>query len=61
VRLPKAELAEVTESGKVLSSGDGIGAARQDGEGVVVEIASGQYRFSCPMPISAQNKTASGS
>ena len=59
VHLPNAELAKVTESGKALSSGDGIGAARQDGEGVVVEIGSGQYRFSCPS--SAQNKTASGS
>jgi len=45
VRLPKAQLANVTENGKALSNGDGIAATRQDGDFVVVETGSGQYRF----------------
>jgi alpha-L-rhamnosidase len=45
VRLPKAQLADVTESGQALTNGNGITGARQDGESVVVEIGSGQYRF----------------
>ncbi len=46
VRLPKAQLAQVTESGQALANGNGIIGTRQDGEAVVVEIGSGQYRFS---------------
>lgn len=49
VRLPKAGVDKVTESGKALSQGDGIGAIRQEGESVVVEIGSGEYRFAYPM------------
>ncbi len=49
VRLPKAEIAAVTESGKPLADGNGIGARRQDGEVAVVEIGSGQYRFVYPL------------
>lgn len=45
VRLPKAQLASVTESGRALAKGDGITAYQQDGEVVVVEIGSGQYHF----------------
>jgi len=45
VRLPKAQLATVTESGKPITNGNGITGARQDGDWVVVEIGSGQYRF----------------
>jgi alpha-L-rhamnosidase len=44
VRLPKAQLAGVTEGGQELASG-GLTGARQEGEAVVVEIGSGQYRF----------------
>jgi alpha-L-rhamnosidase len=49
VRLPKAQLANVTEGGKALSTGDGITGERQDGDFVVVEIGSGQYRFAYDM------------
>jgi alpha-L-rhamnosidase len=48
VRLPKAELSKVTEGSKPLSQGDGILRSRQDGEAVVAEIGSGQYRFTYP-------------
>jgi alpha-L-rhamnosidase len=45
VRLPKAQLAGVTESGQALTVGNGITGSRQDGDAVVVEVGSGQYRF----------------
>jgi alpha-L-rhamnosidase len=45
VRLPHAQLANVMESGHPLSTGDGIRAAHQDGDSVVLEIGSGQYNF----------------
>jgi alpha-L-rhamnosidase len=45
VRLPKAQLAGVTEGGQALAGGGVIGGARQEGEAVVVEVGSGQYRF----------------
>jgi alpha-L-rhamnosidase len=45
VRVPRARLASVTESGQPLQ-GAGILASRQDGDAVVVEVGSGQYRFS---------------
>jgi alpha-L-rhamnosidase len=48
VRLPGAELARVTESGKALAVGNGIAARSQDGDAVVVEIGSGEYRFTYP-------------
>jgi alpha-L-rhamnosidase len=48
VRLPKANLAAVTESGKPLAGGDGIVRVRQDGDAVVAEIGSGHYRFAYP-------------
>jgi alpha-L-rhamnosidase len=44
-RLPKAQLAGVTEGGAPLTSAGGVSGARQDGDAVVVEIGSGQYRF----------------
>lgn len=50
VRLPKAELGKVMESGKALTVGDGIEGARQDGDSVVAEIGSGQYRFAYAIP-----------
>jgi alpha-L-rhamnosidase len=49
VRLPKAKLAAVTESGKTLADGNGVTSRRQDGEATVVEIGSGRYRFAYPM------------
>ena len=45
VRLPKARLASVTESGKTLTDGNGITGHRQDGDAAVIEVGSGQYRF----------------
>jgi alpha-L-rhamnosidase len=49
VRLPGAQLANVREAGQALSMGNGIAAARQDGSAVVVDVGSGQYRFTCTM------------
>jgi alpha-L-rhamnosidase len=45
VRLPKAQLASVREAGQALSSGNGITGVHQEGDFVVVETGSGQYRF----------------
>jgi alpha-L-rhamnosidase len=45
VRLPKAQLSGVTESGRSLSDGNGVSGRSQDGDAVVVEVGSGQYRF----------------
>src|SRR5207245_7341217 len=47
VRLPKAQLASVSEGegGQALAKGNGITDSRQDGDSVVVEVGSGQYRF----------------
>jgi alpha-L-rhamnosidase len=45
VRLPNATLSQVTESSRPLDAADGIARAFQDGETVVVEVGSGQYRF----------------
>jgi alpha-L-rhamnosidase len=45
VRLPKARLDGVTEAGKALTEGNGVTGRRQDGDVVVVEVGSGQYRF----------------
>jgi alpha-L-rhamnosidase len=44
-RLPKAKLAGVAEGRTPLASAGGVRGARQDGDAVVVEIGSGQYRF----------------
>ncbi len=59
VRLPKAQLADITESGNSLIKGDGITSARQDGESVVVEIGSGQYRFVYPTDLAPVETEAS--
>jgi alpha-L-rhamnosidase len=48
VRLPKAQLGTVFESGKPLSEAEGISDGRQDGEDALIEVGSGLYRFSCP-------------
>ena len=45
VRLPKAQLASVTEGGQAVAKGNGITDSRQDGDAVVVDVGSGQYRF----------------
>jgi alpha-L-rhamnosidase len=50
VRLPKARLANVTESGQPLSGTNGVSGVRQDGDVVVLETGSGHYRFSYPSP-----------
>jgi alpha-L-rhamnosidase len=57
VRLPGATLASVTEGGKAIETGNGVTGSRQDGSAVVVEVGSGQYRFSYPM--AAPGKAAS--
>jgi alpha-L-rhamnosidase len=47
VRLPRAQLAHVTESGQALTNRPGISNSRQDGESVTVEVGSGRYLFAC--------------
>jgi alpha-L-rhamnosidase len=58
VRLPRAQLAQVTESGQALTNRPGISNSRQDGESVTVEIGSGRYLFACvvtkPVPTNNQ-------
>lgn len=49
VTLPKAQLTRVMESGKAVAGADGVSGSRQEGTTAVVEIGSGQYRFSYPM------------
>lgn len=49
VRLPQAQLSDVTEAGQPLNKGNGISAVRQDGSSVVIETGSGQYRFAWRM------------
>jgi alpha-L-rhamnosidase len=46
VRIPRARLADITEAGQPLDGVAGILASRQDANDVVIEIGSGQYRFS---------------
>jgi alpha-L-rhamnosidase len=50
VRLPKAQLAGVTEGGAPLAAVAGIAAPKQDGDAVIVEVGSGMYRFAYPSP-----------
>ena len=47
VRLPRAQLANVTEGGQALTTQPGISNARQEGGSVTVEIGSGRYVFVC--------------
>ena len=49
VRLPGAALAQVTEGGRALTAGNGLGEPRQDGRAVVVDAGSGSYRFTYAM------------
>ena len=48
VRLPRATLATVTESGHALAGAAGISASTQNGDAVVIEIGSGDYAFEYP-------------
>src|SRR5262249_6615630 len=45
VRLPAAKLDGVTEGGRALSAAGGTSNSRQEGDAVVVEVGSGDYRF----------------
>jgi alpha-L-rhamnosidase len=45
LRLPHAQLGNVTESGHPLSRAEGVSGSRQDEESVVAEIGSGRYEF----------------
>ncbi len=45
VRLPKARLAEVTESGSPLAGRADITQARQTGDAVTLDVGSGKYVF----------------
>ena len=47
VKLPKTKIANVTENGHSIATGNGIVSSRQDGDAVVVEVGSGQYKFAC--------------
>jgi alpha-L-rhamnosidase len=46
VRLPRARLAAVTESGQPLEGAKDVLSPRQDKDDVVLEVGSGEYRFS---------------
>jgi hypothetical protein len=45
IRLPAATLAGVTEGGAPVATAAGVKTAVQQGDDVVVEVASGSYRF----------------
>jgi alpha-L-rhamnosidase len=49
VRLPKTQLASVSENGQPLVSGNGIISLKQNGDSVIIEIGSGKYRFNSTM------------
>ena len=50
VRLPGARLEQVNESGRPVQRARGVRKAFQDGTDVVVEVGSGNYRLSYPLP-----------
>jgi alpha-L-rhamnosidase len=54
VRLPKAKLEQVTESGKSVQSSPGISGARQSDDAVIAEVGSGSYIFDFSYEGSAQ-------
>jgi alpha-L-rhamnosidase len=45
VRMPHTSLEQVTEGGRALDAAPGVTWAFQEGEVVIVEVGSGQYRF----------------
>jgi alpha-L-rhamnosidase len=45
VRLPKAKLERVTETGKLLTLSPGISGVRQSGDAVFADVGSGSYVF----------------
>jgi len=47
VRLPKTQLASVSEGSRPLTNGNGIISSRQDGDSVIAEVGSGRYKFDC--------------
>ena len=49
VRLPRAVVGKVNESGKPLTVGNGITAIKESGDAVVVEVGSGRYVFGYTM------------
>jgi alpha-L-rhamnosidase len=48
VRLPGAQLDEVSEGGKTLAGRAEFSAPRQDGDSAVIDIGSGTYVFESP-------------
>ncbi len=46
IRLPRTKLDAVGEGGKPVQGLAGISASRQDGDSAVIDVGSGQYRFS---------------
>ncbi len=48
IRLPKANLADVKESGKSLQNSESITDIHQDGTAVVMRVGSGRYSFEYP-------------
>jgi alpha-L-rhamnosidase len=49
VRLPKAKLSNVKESGKSLDNSETITDIHQDGDAVVMRVGSGRYSFEYPL------------
>ena len=49
VRLPKAVLGKVNESGNPVAVGNGITAIKEAGDAVVVDVGSGRYVFAYTM------------
>jgi len=45
IRIPRAKLEDVTESGIPLQSSPGVGNPRQEGDSVLMEVGSGTYVF----------------
>ena len=48
VTLPRATLAEVTESGRPLAEAPGVKSPRQTADGVTLDVGSGHYAFAAP-------------
>ena len=61
VRLPRAQLADVTESGQALVNRPGLSNARQEGESVTVEIGSGHFLFVCRVTKTARTPNTGAS